>query len=200
MGIERVRRWQWVAISLAVGFVAYEVRRAVPTPLARYGTQLSDQKTFESAIVRDYNGQRLFHDLVVYPVEVDEGGRKSLKHFVAGQYFHGKPRKEGGSWRADWKPYCFVAPVPFEPMTRGEAEDPARRVLKSFAAPPATAPAATSRPTTTAAAVQATPQTVVDYLRHNWRANVLFVDGHVESVPLTDEGCRPVGLLNGIYD
>ena len=40
----------------------------------------------------------------------------------------------------------------------------------------------------------------LDYLRHNWRANVLFVDGHVETVVLTDEGCRPVGLLNGIYD
>ena len=40
----------------------------------------------------------------------------------------------------------------------------------------------------------------LDYLRHNWRANVPFVDGHVESVVLTDEGCRPVGLCNGIYE
>ena len=40
----------------------------------------------------------------------------------------------------------------------------------------------------------------LDYLRHSWRANVLFVDGHVEAIMLTDEGCRSVGLLNGIYD
>ena len=40
----------------------------------------------------------------------------------------------------------------------------------------------------------------LDYLRHDWRANVLFVDGHVETIVLTDEGCREVGLLNGIYD
>jgi prepilin-type processing-associated H-X9-DG protein len=40
----------------------------------------------------------------------------------------------------------------------------------------------------------------LDYLRHNWRANVLFVDGHVESIVLSEEGCRAVGLCNGIYD
>jgi prepilin-type processing-associated H-X9-DG protein/prepilin-type N-terminal cleavage/methylation domain-containing protein len=40
----------------------------------------------------------------------------------------------------------------------------------------------------------------LDYLRHSWRANVLFVDGHVESVVLSDEGCRAVGICNGIYD
>src|SRR5687768_33502 len=105
MSIERVRRWQWVAISLVAGFLVAEVRRAVPRPLSDYGAALSDQKTFEAAIVREYSGQRLFRDLVVYPVEVDEGGGKSLKHFVTGGYFPGKPRKESGSWRAEWKPY-----------------------------------------------------------------------------------------------
>jgi prepilin-type processing-associated H-X9-DG protein len=40
----------------------------------------------------------------------------------------------------------------------------------------------------------------IDYLRHDWHANVLFVDGHVESVPLSEEGCRTVGLSKGIYD
>ena len=40
----------------------------------------------------------------------------------------------------------------------------------------------------------------LDYLRHSWRANVLFVDGHVESVVLSEEGCGAVGLCNGIYD
>ena len=40
----------------------------------------------------------------------------------------------------------------------------------------------------------------LDYLRHSWKANVLFVDGHVETIRLTEEGCRPVGILNGVYD
>ena len=39
----------------------------------------------------------------------------------------------------------------------------------------------------------------IDYLRHSWRANVLFVDGHVDGVPLTDEGLRSVGTSRGIY-
>ncbi len=40
----------------------------------------------------------------------------------------------------------------------------------------------------------------LDYLRHNGRANVLFVDGHVESVPLTEQGCKGVGICDGICE
>jgi prepilin-type N-terminal cleavage/methylation domain-containing protein/prepilin-type processing-associated H-X9-DG protein len=40
----------------------------------------------------------------------------------------------------------------------------------------------------------------IDYLRHQYRANVLFCDWHVESVPLTEGGLRTVGLSMGIYD
>jgi hypothetical protein len=175
MGIEKVRRWQWIAISLVVGLLVVEVRRAVPRQLSYYGSELPDQKTFEAAIVREYDGHRLFRDLVVYPVEVDEGGRKTLKHFVAGQYFHGRPRKEGGAWKAEWKPYCFVADLPFTPWTSGNPEDPRLRVSKALieASRKASArsagvskdPEASDAPATAPAEASAGPQTVVDYLR-----------------------------------
>jgi prepilin-type processing-associated H-X9-DG protein len=37
----------------------------------------------------------------------------------------------------------------------------------------------------------------IDFLRHRWRANIVFVDGHVESVALTKEGMSRVGLSQG---
>jgi hypothetical protein len=88
---------------------------------------MTDQETFEAALVREYDGKRLFRDLVVYPIELDEGDGPELKHFVTGQYFNGKPTKVGGRWEAKWEPYCFVAGTPFVPQSDGEALDPATR-------------------------------------------------------------------------
>jgi prepilin-type processing-associated H-X9-DG protein len=42
---------------------------------------------------------------------------------------------------------------------------------------------------------------MLDFLRHRWRANVLFVDGHVDSVPMTmtEGGLGSVGISKGVY-
>ena len=127
MGIARIKRRYWVLLSLAVGYLVVQVHRALPQPMSAYGAHMTDQKTFEAALVREYQGRRLFHDLVVYPVEVDEGGGRTVKHFVAGRYFNGRPLKVAGRWEAKWEPYCFVAGAPFVPQTDGEALDPAQR-------------------------------------------------------------------------
>jgi prepilin-type processing-associated H-X9-DG protein/prepilin-type N-terminal cleavage/methylation domain-containing protein len=39
----------------------------------------------------------------------------------------------------------------------------------------------------------------LDFLRHRYRANVLFVDGHVEAVAMTRDGLKNVGISRGIY-
>ncbi len=39
----------------------------------------------------------------------------------------------------------------------------------------------------------------LDYLRHQWKANVLFVDFHVDAVPMTDSGLTTVGTSMGIH-
>jgi prepilin-type processing-associated H-X9-DG protein/prepilin-type N-terminal cleavage/methylation domain-containing protein len=39
-----------------------------------------------------------------------------------------------------------------------------------------------------------------DYTRHRYRANVLFLDWHVESVPMTAGGLKTVGVSLGIYE
>jgi prepilin-type processing-associated H-X9-DG protein/prepilin-type N-terminal cleavage/methylation domain-containing protein len=38
----------------------------------------------------------------------------------------------------------------------------------------------------------------IDYARHRYRANVLFVDGHVDSVPLDRAGLKTIGVNAGI--
>ena len=39
-----------------------------------------------------------------------------------------------------------------------------------------------------------------DYTRHAYRANVLFLDWHAESVPLTERGQDSIGISKGIYE
>lgn len=41
---------------------------------------------------------------------------------------------------------------------------------------------------------------LLDYLRHRYRTNVVFMDGHVESIPMTREGLDSVGVSKGIRD
>ena len=40
----------------------------------------------------------------------------------------------------------------------------------------------------------------IDFVRHRYRGNVLFCDWHVESLPLTENGLKAIGVSNGIYD
>src|SRR5688500_17476117 len=140
-----------------------------------YGAHMTDQKTFEAALVRDVNGERMFRNLVVYPVEVDDGGGKALKHFVAGEYFNGRPLKVAGRWESKWEPYCFVAGVQFVPQTDGEALDPAQRMnlavaraaAKQGQQPPYPARDADAGPegaSSAAPSSAAARQTVLDYL------------------------------------
>ena len=39
----------------------------------------------------------------------------------------------------------------------------------------------------------------LDRLRHRGRANVLFVDGHVDTIPLTEGAMKRVGVSHGVY-
>ena len=39
----------------------------------------------------------------------------------------------------------------------------------------------------------------LDYARHGWRANVVFLDGHAETVGMGDASLKRVGLSAGIY-
>ena len=40
----------------------------------------------------------------------------------------------------------------------------------------------------------------LDYPRHGYRINVVFLDGHAETLYMTDGGLRAIGVSQGIYD
>jgi prepilin-type N-terminal cleavage/methylation domain-containing protein/prepilin-type processing-associated H-X9-DG protein len=41
---------------------------------------------------------------------------------------------------------------------------------------------------------------LLDFLRHRYRANVVFMDGHVESIAMTHDGLNAVGISKGVHD
>ncbi len=40
---------------------------------------------------------------------------------------------------------------------------------------------------------------ILDYWRHGTRANVLFVDWHVETIPMSPDGLKRIGVSKGVY-
>jgi prepilin-type processing-associated H-X9-DG protein len=40
----------------------------------------------------------------------------------------------------------------------------------------------------------------LDYPRHGYRINVIFVDAHAETIYMTDGGLQSIGVSQGIYD
>ena len=124
MRIERIRRWQWILISLVVGWILGQLQQ-LPREDWRsaYGQNMT-QRDFERGLQREYNGVRHFRDLVVYPDRIQlPGGISKPIHIVAGLYLDGGPPVKDGNERADWRPRCFVAEVPYKPL--GPSTQPA---------------------------------------------------------------------------
>jgi len=117
MGIAKVRRWQWMVISLVVGYGLATVQQlGGNVGLTGYPQGMSDQRQFETGLVTLYEGIPHFRDIVVYPEEIDVGrGPKKLVHVVVGYYYDAR-RNPKGSERAVWHPRAFVADVPYQPV------------------------------------------------------------------------------------
>lgn len=129
MGIEKIRRWQWMVIAVVLGFIISGVRQTQePDPLSKYGNTLNTQELFEMALLRDEQGIRFFKDIVVYPVYREQTIRppvvdkkappprertvKYVQYVVGGKYYSGRPeRTPDGQFKAYWRPYCFVTPM-----------------------------------------------------------------------------------------
>src|SRR4051812_21316038 len=92
MGLERVKRWQWVLLSIAVGVALAYARRTDPEALvARLGDGIADQRWFEQELLRqvplaDGSTLRAFDRLTIYPMTVVEGGKRKQVNVVAGTY------------------------------------------------------------------------------------------------------------------
>ena len=129
MRLERVKRWQWVVLSLVVGVALAYARRADPEALiARLGEGIADQRWFEQEVARkvpltDGSALRAFDRLTVYPMTLhDRAGRRRVQ-VVAGMHLN-----EGVAGAAPQtgrlRPYFFIAPVPFQPLAGRNAASP----------------------------------------------------------------------------
>ena len=93
MGVAAVPRWAWVVAGLVVGLLHGSLREWASTvdPTDDYDVLLTDQGRFESALVDERLGHRLFKDVTVYPhwLPSRSTGGKRLVHLVTGSYWDG---------------------------------------------------------------------------------------------------------------
>ena len=121
MGVADLPRTFWIAVAVVVGLAHGAVREwsGDADPLDDYPVLLTDQRQFERALVAERYGHRLFEGVTVYPhwARDPATGRKRLLHLVTGQDWDGRAEAgERGSLEARWRPACFVAPTPYEPI------------------------------------------------------------------------------------
>jgi hypothetical protein len=125
MRIERVKRWQWIAISLLVGLVIGFVRNMFADEvLAGYGESMNSQAYFETAMLRrtklpDGKDRANFDNLVIFDIKLQDPDNptKTINTYaVAGKYYDGKPTKrKDGTMAMEWRPYFYPAPLPYKP-------------------------------------------------------------------------------------
>jgi hypothetical protein len=138
MRLERVKRWQWVVLAVVVGVALAYARRSDPEAiLARRGEGVADQRWFEQELLRqvplaDGSTLRAFDRLTVYPLTLRENGLRKSVHVVAGMDLveDGRGARRPAlatrpSTTGNLRPYFFIAPVPFRPLTDPQTESPA---------------------------------------------------------------------------
>jgi hypothetical protein len=131
MRLERVRRWQWVVLSLVVGLGLAQVRRFDADDLPdRLGQGVADRAWFEREVQRrvplaDGSTVPAFGRLRVYPLSVPERTGRRRVHVVAGMYLAHAGNGRGDAGGADAggadavgkvRPYFFIAPVPYQSL------------------------------------------------------------------------------------
>ena len=101
--ISDLKRWHWLVIALAIGFIHGEIwtaaRSGTHDRLDDYETLITNPLEFESALVDTVQGRPRFADVVVYPYR-SPGGR--MAHLVTGRYYNGRAEWHDGQQVARW--------------------------------------------------------------------------------------------------
>jgi hypothetical protein len=141
MRLERVQRWQWMAISVVVGAALAYARRDDPEALlSRLGEGVADQRWFEQQLQRrvplaDGSTVPAFGRLTVYPLTLNERGQRTHVHVVAGMALvEERPRRPQllpttiptsvPAGVGKLRPFFYIAPVPFQPLADRHAGKP----------------------------------------------------------------------------
>ena len=135
MYVERVKRWQWLLLSVLVGLALWYARRPDASDLARYGEGLNDPAAFENALFGAVDGVPRVQGLTVHRQAIDDGaGSRRTAYVVSGDYCDGRPDPIDGTFR--WRPRFFLAPVPYRARMNlynlGGTDDEAAEAVRRY--------------------------------------------------------------------
>jgi hypothetical protein len=135
MAIRNIKRWQWLLASLVIG-LALGYFQHLPTEnwQKAFGDTITQQQ-FEEGLTREQSGLRWFRNVVIYPERVEVAGKTVPVTIVTGDYFNGKLESQNGQRVAIWRPRCYIAEGPFQPITPNpniKASDTVLAYLKSL--------------------------------------------------------------------
>lgn len=108
MKLEKIKRWQWIIISLILGFTVGKLRQIYTDDIiADFGNTMNSTRQFEQGLLAAEKGIPFFKNLVVYP---DPAPRDKSRNYyiVTGKYYGGRPEvRSDGTAHAVWRPYCI---------------------------------------------------------------------------------------------
>jgi hypothetical protein len=132
MGIENIRRWQWIVVALVIGVAVGSVRRLAEGDVtSRFPLVLNSQAEFERALLEKGDGVPRFRDLTVYTEKVP--GADQAVHVVGGLYtqFH---VKDGQTFASPPTRACFIFKPPYQALIdRGKPINPEYTVIDYLA-------------------------------------------------------------------
>jgi len=145
MRLERVKRWQWVVISVLVGLgLAYARRADLDDLPSRLGEGVANQQWFERQVQRkvtlaDGSTIPAFSRLTVYPLSTPERGGRRAVHVVAGMYLaqvdeapdrsdpKGATTRPAPGATGKLRPYFFIAQAPYRSLADVRSGKPVDR-------------------------------------------------------------------------
>jgi len=126
MKLERVKRWQWILVSLVVGFIIAQVRIRYGVDVAGLSS-MNSQQQFEQSLIREVKaagqtvGVPCFRNIAVYPNPA-KTDKDRIYYLVTGGYYSGQPEPgKDGLGIARFRPYFYVEISPvYKPTIRLE--------------------------------------------------------------------------------
>jgi hypothetical protein len=117
MAIQNIKRWQWILVSLVVGYALGYIQHLPTENWQKVFGDTIPQRQFEEGLTREQSGLRWFRNIVVYRDRVEAGGKNVPVYIVAGDYFNGKFETQNGQQVAVWRPRCYIAEGPYQPIS-----------------------------------------------------------------------------------
>src|ERR1700684_1177301 len=111
MQIESIKRWQWLILSVIVGFAIGYARSWQAGDLPAYGEGLNEQQLFERRVRSRAGNNPLFKDIRVSRQILDDGAGSSETVYLVSGKSVGEDAKAGDAYKNMW----YAAHIPYRP-------------------------------------------------------------------------------------